>query len=167
VRSVSDLNLANDPFCARGNDLAVHLAYAKEFDDAGAAFVNKRFKSQQALAKAQGASAAGSPPAPAEAPLAAPPTPAAAAPPSAPPPPAAATLVRPGIKSQVVNSTAAAVSVGVSKAVGKPWAFAMKTVSKSSDEMAKRRERVPGPAASEQWEMAKKLLLEKMGGATV
>ena len=150
VRTVSNSSSANDPFCAQGNDLAVHLAYAQEFDNAGAAFVNKRFQGQQALAKAQGASAAG---------VAAPPSPVAAA-----PPPAVATLVRPGAKSQVANSTAAAVSISVGKAVGKPWAFAMKDVSKTS-EVVKRGERIPGPAASAQWEVAKKLLKDKMGGA--
>jgi hypothetical protein len=144
----SNLGSANDPFCAQGNDLAVHLAYPREFDDAGAAFVNKRFQGQQALAKAQEASANGTPP-----------TPAVAAPA---PPPAAATLVRPGAKSQIANSTAASVSIGVDKAIGKPWAFAIKP-----SEVAKRRERIPGLAAKEQWELAKKLLTDKTGGVVV
>jgi hypothetical protein len=163
VGTISEQNLANDPFCARGNDLAVHLAYPQEFDDAGAAFVTKRFQSQQALAKAQGASAAGTSTAAAPPTAEALPTPAVAA---SVPPPAAATLIRPGVKSQVANSTAATISFSVKKAVGKPWAFAMKEAAKSS-EVAKRRERIPGPAASKQWETAKKMLLDKMGAAVV
>jgi hypothetical protein len=160
VLSGSDLSSANDPFCAQGNDLAVHLAYPKEFDDAGAAFVNKRFQGQQALAKAQGASAAGTSPTPASS------LPPAVVAPATAPPPAAATLVRPGIKSQTANSTVAAVSIVVSKTIEKPWAFAMKSVARPF-KVANRRERTPRPAANGQWDMAKRLLTNEMGGDVV
>jgi hypothetical protein len=54
----------------------------------------------------------------------------------------------------------------VVKAVGKPWAFAMKEVSKPS-EVDKSTERIPGSTTNAQWEMAKKLLTDKMGGVVV
>lgn len=103
----------------------------------------KRFQAQQALAKAQGAPAPDLPPSPAQ----------------ADPAPPAATLVRPGVKSQLANSTAAAVASSVGKAVGTPWAFAMR------DEATKRRERVPGMPKNAKFEAAKKMLVDAMGGA--
>lgn len=123
--------------------MAVHFAYPQEFDDASAAFVKKRFQAQQALAKAQGAPASDLLPSPAQ----------------ADPAPPAATLVRPGVKSQLANSTAEAVAISVRKAVGTPWAFAMR------DEVTKRTQRVSGMSKSAQFQAAKKMLVDAMGGA--
>ncbi|TLD35141.1 acetylxylan esterase precursor protein [Venturia nashicola] len=129
----------NDPFCAQGNDIAVHLNYPQEFDDAAAAFVNKRFQSQQALAKAQGAPAPDSPPTPAQ----------------ADPVPPAATLVRPEISSQPANSTATTAAISLEKTVRTPWAFAMKSVLGS--EVVKRRERNAGIPKNALFEASKRM----------
>lgn len=47
--------------------------------------------------------------------------------------PPAATLVRPGTKFQIANSTTATVYISVGKMVWKPWDFAIKEVSESND----------------------------------
>lgn len=107
--------------------------------------MNKRFQAQQALAKAQGAPASGSPPSPAQ----------------ADPSPPAATLIRPGLKPQLANSTGMTAAMDAGKAAGTPWAFAMKTVL--GDEAVKRGKKVSGISKNARFEAAKKMLVEAMG----
>lgn len=77
--------------------------------------------------------------------------------------PPAATLVLPGIKLQLANSTAELVAIRIGKAVGKPWAFAMKTFL-DTYKASKRRERVSGLSENAQFEISKKML-DAMGSA--
>lgn len=80
---------------------------------------------------------------------------------SADPAPPVATLVRPGVKSQLANSTVTAVAMNVGKAMGTPWAFRV--------EGGVRRRRGRGFLGflpyNAQFEAAKKMLLDAMSGA--
>ena len=162
-------SLDRDPFCASGDEIAVHLAYPKEFDDAAATFVTEKFQNAP-----QGMISA----APATAPPAAPPAPGASGgaialqlgspdlPQVSPAPSGTFPLASPApmampVRRLLANSTQAASNTTGSqvraRAVVAPWSNAMIKFLRSGNAKAASVDEAHAaavPAASVPWENA-------------